>query len=53
VIVLDEATSSLDVMTEQRVHATMASLSQDTTSTLPPPAAPPACGLGAATKLSV
>ncbi|ELR15891.1 ABC transporter, ATPbinding domain containing protein [Acanthamoeba castellanii str. Neff] len=31
VIVLDEATSSLDVMTEQRVHATMASLSQDTT----------------------
>lgn len=43
VIVLDEATSSLDVMTEQRVHATMASLSHDTTSTKdgPPSLLPP------------
>lgn len=32
VIVLDEATSSLDVMTEQCVHGTMASLDHETTS---------------------
>jgi ABC-type multidrug transport system fused ATPase/permease subunit len=31
VIVLDEATSSLDVVTEQKVHATMAQMAKDTT----------------------